>query len=170
MEFTLTQYFPTGLDRLWAVFGRPDYPHRKYEALGTTALRLHRFHVTAQAIDVELERDVPVDQSRLPAWVGKMIDRKQSLRHHTQWRRISPTEVSAELHISPIGLPVHAHGVGTIIETAPGTTRMVLAWRVTSTLPLIGDKVERLFADQLRSALDDDHAFTLQYLQQMSSD
>lgn len=170
MEFTLTQYFPTGLDRLWAVFGRPEYPQRKYLALGATALRLHRFHVTPQAIEVELERDVPVDQSRFPAWVGKMIGRKQSLRHQTQWRRISPTEVSAELHISPTGLPVHARGVGTIAETVPGKTRMVLTWRVTSTLPLIGDKVERLFADQLRTALAEDHAFTLLYLQQMSSD
>ena len=170
MEFTLTQHFPTGLDRLWAVFGRPEYPERKYDALGATALRLHRFHVTAQAIEVELERDMPVDPSRLPPWMLKMIGRHQTLRQRTAWKRVSPTQVSAELDVSPIGLPVRAHGVGTIVETAPGTTRMALTWRVTSMLPLMGAKVERLFADQLRTALEDDHAFTLRYLQQMTSD
>ena len=32
-------------------------------------------------------------------------------------------------------------------------------------MPLIGSKMERLFARQLRQALDADHAFTLQYQQ-----
>lgn len=47
---------------------------------------------------------------------------------------------------------------------------MVLTWRVTSMLPLLGDKVERLFARQLRTALAINHAFTLRFLQQMTSD
>jgi len=166
MDFTLTQYFPTGLDRLWAVFGRPEYPQRKYCALGATAFRLQQFHVTAQIIEVELERDVPVDQSRLPPWVSRMVGGKQTLRHRTRWRRVSPTRVTAELDISPISLPVRARGVGTIVETAPGMTRMILTWQVKSMMPMMGEKIERLFADQVRAALDADHAFTLQYLQQ----
>lgn len=167
MEFTLTQYFPAGLDRLWAVFSHSEYPQRKYSALGATALRLHRFHVTAQAIEVELERDVPIDPSRLPAWTRQLLGRQQTLRHRTQWRRVSLTQVSAELDITPLGLPVRAHGVGTLVETACNMTRMAVVWQVTSSLPLIGAKVERLFAHQLRMALEDDHAFTLKYLQQL---
>lgn len=170
MEFTLTQYFPTGLDRLWAGFGHPEYPQRKYRALGATDFRLHRFDVTAEVIEVDLERDAPVDRSRLPPWVGRLIGDRQNLRHVTRWQRVGPTQVTAELEISPTGLPVHAHGVGTIDQTAPGTTRMVLTWRVKSNLPVVGEKMERLFAEQIRSALDDDHAFTLQYLQQISPD
>ena len=61
IELELTQDFPAGLDRLWAVFGRPDYPVKKYLALGATAVRTVRFSASAQAIDVELERDVPVE-------------------------------------------------------------------------------------------------------------
>jgi|SRR5450755_1029040 hypothetical protein len=144
MEFTLIQDFPAGME--------------------------HRFHATAQVIEVELERDVPVDRSRLPPWSGSLVRDEQTLRHRTAWRRVSPTQVAAELDISPIGLPVRAHGIGTIVETAPGaTTRMVLNWRVTSILPMMGQKVERLFADQIRVALVDDHAFTLQYLQRSAS-
>lgn len=168
MDFTLTQHYPTGLDRLWAVFGRPEYPQRKYAALGATAFRLHQFDVTANAIEVALERDVPVDPSRLPPWVRRMVGGKQTLRHHTRWRRVGPTRVTAELEISPVSLPVRARGVGTIVEIAPGMTRMDLDWKVTSVVPMMGDRIERLFADQVRAALDDDHAFTLQYLQQMT--
>jgi hypothetical protein len=164
MDFTLTQDFPAGLDRLWVVFGRPDYPERKYRALGATAFRMKQFRATQRTIEVELERDVPVDPSRLPAWARRVVGGRQTLRHHTRWQRVSPTRVTAELDISPLGLPVSAHGVGTIVESAPEMTRMTLAWRVTSKVPMIGDRIERLFADQVRSALDDDHAFTLQYL------
>lgn len=168
MDFTLTQYFPTGLDRLWAAFGRPEYPQRKYRALGATAFRLQRFLVTAQTIDVELERDVPVDPSRLPPWVRGLVGGTQILRHRTRWQRVSPTRVNAELDISPHSLPVHAHGIGSIVEIEPGMARMVLTWQVKSTVPVMGEEIERLFADQVRTALDHDHEFTLKYLQHVA--
>jgi hypothetical protein len=167
MEFTHTQDFPAALERLWAVFGRADYPEQKYLALGAKAVRMRHFDVAAQVIQVELERDVTIDTSRLPPWARWLARSKQTLRHRTVWRRIGPAQVAAELDIALIGLPVHAHGVGTIVEPAPGTTRMVLAWRVES---MLGRRVERLLADQIRAALDDDHAFTLRYLERAKAD
>jgi hypothetical protein len=169
MEFTLTQDFPAGLDRLWAAFGRAEYPRLKYLALGATAVRLHRFSATAQAIDVELERVMPVDPSRLPRWSRAFVGSEQTLRHHTVWRRIGPAQATAELDISPTGLPVRAQGTATIVESGPESTRMLLTWRVQSRVPVIGGRVERLFADQVRNALEADHAFTLQYRMAIAS-
>jgi len=163
MQFQLTQDFPAGLQRLWTVFGRLDYPLRKYHALGATAVRVRRFHATAQAIDVELERDVAVARSLLPVWTRALIGDEQTLRHHTVWRRTSPTEISAELDISPVGLPVRAHAKGTLVERTHDTSRMVLRWHVES---ILGKIVERVFAKEIRGALAADHAFTLQYLQE----
>jgi len=167
MEFTLTHDYPAGLDRLWAVFGRPQYAQKKYSAMGATAIRLDRFHCTADALEVELERDIAVDKSRLPAWARRFIGDAQTLRHRTMWRRVGPAHVTADLDISPVGLPVRAHAVGAIVQTRDGVTRMQLNWRVHSPLPILGEKVERLFAEQIQAALDEDHAFTLQYLQQV---
>jgi hypothetical protein len=165
IEFNSTQDYPAGLDGLWAAFGREDYPRQKYLALGATTVRTGRFSATAQAIDVELERDVPVDPRGLPPWARALIGRQQTLRHHSAWRRAGPNRATAELDISPVGLPVRAHGLGTIAETSPGTTRMVLTWRVESNLPVIGQEFERLFAELIRTSLDADHAFTLRYLE-----
>jgi Protein of unknown function (DUF2505) len=165
IELNLTQDFPAGLDRLWAAFGREDYPRQKYFTLGATAVRTGCFSASAQAIDVELERDMPVDPRRLPSWARVLVGSRQTLRHRSAWRRTGPRQATAELHISPIGLPVQAHGLGTISETSPGRSRMVLIWHVASNLPLIGHKVERLFADLIRTSLDADHAFTLRYLE-----
>jgi hypothetical protein len=164
MEFTLIHDYPAGLDRLWAAFGRADYPRQKYLALGATAVRLIRFTATAQAIEVELVRDMPVDPSRLPRWSRALVGRRQTLRHVTVWRRIGPTQATAVLDISPIGMPVRAQGQATITESGPESTRLMLTWRVESGAPMIGSSVERLFADQVRDALEADHAFTLKYL------
>lgn len=177
MELSLTQDFPASLDRLWSAFGQPDYPRRKYLALGAKAVRLLQHSATAELIELELEREVPVDRAGLPAWARLMLGSEleeqqhlQTLRHHTAWRRFGSARATAELDISFVGLPVHAHGVATIVESASEaalaspTTRLQLDWRVESRVPVIGGKLERLFADQLRAALEADHAFTLQYL------
>ena len=164
IEFTLKQDFPAGLDRLWVTFSRSSYAKQKYVALGSKVVRVRRFRVTAQTIQVDLERDIPVEISRFPLWARAMTGRRQMLRHRTKWRRIDPTEVVAELDISAVGLSVGAHGLGTIVEMAPQRTRMTLKWHVESPLPVIGKRVERLFAQEMRAALADDHRFTLQYL------
>jgi hypothetical protein len=164
MEFESIHDYPAGLNRLWAVFGQADYPQQKYRALGATAVRLRRFDVGAEHIEVELERDVPVAPSRVPAWARRFVADPQTLRHRSSWRRTGPVQAAAEIEISPLGLPVRARGLGTIAETAPDSTRLVLAWRVDCTLPLVGVRVERFFAQQVRAALDADHAFTLAYM------
>ncbi len=145
IELKLTQEFPAGLDRLWAAFGRPDCPVKKYLALGAAAVRTVRFNASAQTIDaeLELELDVPIDPRRLPSWARWQAGHLQTLRHRSTWRRASPTRVTAELHIVPLRLPVQAHAPGTITESSAGASRAVLTWRVSSDLPLVGALIVR---------------------------
>jgi hypothetical protein len=161
MQFTTVHVFPAGLDRLWVTFAHPAYPQKKYRALGATAVHLKRFDVGAQSIEVELERVVPVDIARLPGWAHIFAGREQTLLHRTAWRRIDPERIDAELEIVPVGLPVRARATGAIVELAAETSRMSLTWRVDSSLPVLGGRVERLFAEQVQIALEQDHGFTL---------
>ena len=164
MEFTMTQDFPASLDRLWAVFGQAGYVRSKYRALGAATVQLRHFEATPQAIDIDLERDMPVDPSRLPAWSRSLASARQTLRHRTAWRREGPARATAELDISVKGLPLHARGQATIAQVEPDLTRMQITWRVQSALPLIGGRVEQLLADQVGAGLAADHEFTLKFL------
>ena len=164
MQFTVTYDYPACLKRLWTIFGEAEYPSSKYIALGATAVRMRGFHATARLIEVELERDVPVQRSQLPIWTRAFVGRQQTLEHRSVWRLISPTQADAELDIAVVGLPAHAHGVGSIVEIGDELTRMELTWQVESTL---GGAIARLFAEQVRAALRDDHVFTLKYLQRV---
>jgi hypothetical protein len=165
MKFTIVQDYPAGLDRLWSAFGQPEYPLRKYSALGAQAVRLWRFDATPQRIEVELERDVPTATCGLPVWARAFVRSTQTIVHRSTWRRIDATRAEAELEIAPKGLPVRARAAGIIAETSAGRCRMTLSWQVDSR---IGAGVARLFAAQVRQALDEDHAYTLRYLEQAS--
>lgn len=163
-EFTRRDDLPAGLDPLWATFGDPAYARQKYLALGSRAVRIPRFDVSVEAIEVELERQVLVDRRAWPRWSRPALAAQQTLRHRSAWRRVTPSRIVATLEIAPVGQPVRADGAAILDEVAPEHAVMTVRWRVHSPLPLLGPRIERLFAQQLRAALDADHAFTLRYL------
>lgn len=164
MEFTVTQDFPAGMDRLWSTFGQIDYVRRKYRALGAAAVRVRHFKATDKAIDIELELDMPLDPTRMPMWSRALIGPKLTLRHRTAWWRDGPTHATATLDISPKGLPLRAQGLAMIAEINSHLTRMQVNWHVVSTAQVVGDRVEHLLAEKVQTALDADHAFTLRFL------
>ncbi len=132
--------------------------------MGADDVRVNRFVSTSQQIEVDLERDIAVDKGTLPIWVRALLRESQTLRHQSLWRRISAIEVVAEIDISLRRLPIHAHGTGTISQVSARGSRMHADWRVFATVPTLGDAAQRLFAEQVRTALDDDYAFTIDYL------
>jgi hypothetical protein len=164
MEFALTQDFPAGMDLLWSTLGKRDYVRRKYSALGATLLRVRHFSATARAIDIELERDMPVDATLLPAWSRSLVGPTLTLRQRSAWRRDGPRHATATIAIAPRGLPLRAQGRAMIDEIGPHLTRMRMDWHVGSAVPILGERTERLLARQIQAALDADHAFTVQYL------
>jgi hypothetical protein len=169
MKFSLRQEFPAGLARLWTVFGRPEYTEQKYRSLGSTALRILKFAATDEVIEVELERNAPVALGKLPAWAQVLSGKQQTMRHHSRWERASPKQINAELDISPVGLPLNAHCIGSVIEVSRALSRMTLEFDVNCNVPTVGTKLARLFAGQVKEALRADHAFTLAYLEAISS-
>lgn len=169
IEFTRSDEYPADLDRLWAVFGAPAYAVEKYRALGSDDVRVTRFDASPQSIVVELERRVAADRAALPPWARPLVASPQTLRHRSTWRRLDRATVAATLEIRPVALPVRARGVGRITASPVGSARatacMTVRWRVRSPVPLLGPRIETLWADRLRDALDADHAFTVHYLE-----
>jgi hypothetical protein len=165
MKFRLRQDFPAGLARLWTVFGRPEYTKQKYRSLGSTALRILKFAATDKMIEVELERNAPVALEKLPAWARVLSGKRQTMRHHSRWERAGPKQINAELDISPVGVPLRAHCIGSVVELSRGLSRMTLRFDVDCSVPTVGPDLARFFAEQVQEALRADHAFTLAYLE-----
>lgn len=166
MKIDLQQDFPAKIDRLWATFANTEYPEQKYRALGATGFEMLSFKADEQSIEIDLQRTFPVRQEHIPSWARPFFtDAHQTLRHRTQWRRLGSALIEAQLAIDPLGMPVGALGRGRIVESSAGTTTMTLEFDVESSLPLLGGKIARFFAEQIKNALSADHAFTLDYLE-----
>jgi hypothetical protein len=164
VQFDLTQDFPVGLDRLWTALGRADYVEQKYRALGSTSLRMLKFSADADLIEIEFDRQAPVARDELPFWARVISGKQQAVHQHTRWRRAGPDRVDAEFDITALRMPISARGTGTVHELAPAHSRMTMRFYVSSTLAALKSNVARLFAQQVKQALQADHAFTLSYL------
>jgi hypothetical protein len=165
MQFDVTQDFPAGLEQLWSALGCTDYVEEKYRWLGSTSLRIQKFTFDVVSIEVELDRQAPVAREKLPVWARVFSGEKQAMHHHTRWRWVDRDRVDVDLEIRALGLPVRAHGTGSIIERVPGESRMTLHFDVSSGFGAMSAGVARVFAQQVKHALQEDHAFTLGYLQ-----
>jgi hypothetical protein len=164
MRFDLTQDFPASLERLWTALGSADYVEQKYRSLGSTSIRILKFIASAELIEVVLDREAPVVREKLPRWARVLSGKHQAMRQHTRWRRADNAHVDAEFDIVPQGVPVRARGTGSVVALSPGHTRMTLHFDVTGTAPAFKSSVARLFAQQVKAALEADHAFTIDYL------
>lgn len=164
MKFDLRQEFPVGLERLWTALGRAAYVEQKYRALGSTSLRILKFSASPELIEVELDREAPVDGKQLPVWARVFSGKAQAMHQKTRWKRADPSRIEAEVDISAVRVLVSAKGVGSVVEVSPVHSRMTLHFHVSSASPILKSKVARLFAQQVKSALADDHEFTVDYL------
>jgi hypothetical protein len=163
-DFEIAQDFPASLSRLWEALGRRDYAERKYRALGSTSLLIRQFDSTPQRIEVRLERTLRVEPKRLPAWALWLSGPRQRLDHHSCWTRVGAREAAVDLRVSAAGRAVSAHATGSVIELDPGHTRMRLHVTVECPIAAIGRRIADLFADQMKRALEQDHAYTVRYL------
>jgi len=164
VNFEIAQDFPAGLARLWEALGRRDYVDRKYIALGSTSVHVKQFDSGPQRIEVRLERTLGIEASGLPAWARWLSGRPQRLTHHTCWTRVGAKRVDVELRVSTQDHAVDADATGSVIELDAGRTRMRLSVAVTCSVPVAGGQIAKVFADQMKQALEQDHAFTVRYL------
>lgn len=169
MRLAIDQDFPADIDKLWSVFSDPEYPRAKYTALGATFFEQTRFSANERSIEVELSRRFPVDLSKIPSFAHKFVGNEQVMRHITRWSRVSATEVRADLTVVAEGRPVKIAGTARIAPHGQGITRLSFALDITSDVPLLGGKIEKLFFDQVTAALAADHKFTLGYLERATS-
>lgn len=165
IQFDVTQDFPAGLERLWSALGRADYVRKKYRSLGSTSLHIRKLSCDAELIEVEIDRQAAVARDALPFWARVLSKKKQAMRHHTRWKRVGRDRVDVELDIRALGVPVRAQGTGSIVERVQGHSRMTLRFHISSSAGALSTSVARAFAQQVRHALQADHAFTLGYLE-----
>jgi hypothetical protein len=166
MKLSLQQAYPASINTLWKVFGDPDYPHKKYHALGITRYEVHQLDVSANTISLDMTRTLNIPLDRAPAFVQKLLHPEQALRYISHWQLTSPESASFDLKIVPQGLPVTINATGSLVQPDSNTSTMTLTFDIAANVPFLGGKIESLIAQQLEKSYHSDHAFTLRYLEE----
>ncbi|MDF2445920.1 MAG: hypothetical protein K0S46_1156 [Moraxellaceae bacterium] len=164
MKAGFHQDYPATPERLWEVFGQPDYPHRKYRAQGITAYDVRRFEVSPEHISLDLERTLSVPLNRIPHFAQRFVHPEQTLHYVSHWHRNAAGLADFDLDIIANGLPVKIRGKGELRQTADNSSRLSIEFDVQVHVPLLGGKIEKMLASFIEKSFRDDHAFTLQYL------
>lgn len=164
MKAGFSQDYPATPDRLWQVFGQPDYPHRKYKAQGITAYRVRQFDAQPDRISLDLERTLSVPLHRIPAIAQRFVHPEQVLHYVSHWRREAGGEAHFDVEILAPGLPVHISGRGQLRQVGAEASRLSIEFDIAVHVPLLGGKIEKMLAGFIEKSFHDDHAFTLEYL------
>ena len=172
MKLKLQQEYPANLDKLWAIFSDGAYPERKYRALGATAFRMLLFRASPERIDVEFVRRTRLAPDKLPGWAVRLqhalADDELTLRHLGLWRRLDKKRAEARLAVTVVaglaGVPIRIRAVGPIAELSSHLTRMDLRLTVECGLPLVGGRIARLVARQMKEEFAADYDNTLAYI------
>jgi hypothetical protein len=160
----LTQRYPGTIDRLWSVFGTPDYPAAKYMALGALGVKMLRHESSASMIAIELERRVEIAAGVVPGWARSYVNLEQTVRHTSHWRRTAPDAVSGELKVGFSGLPVKVVGVAVIRTTGADSTQLTIDFDIQCRVPLVGGRIAKLVSEQIEQSFAADHQFTVNYI------
>lgn len=164
MKADFFQDYPATPERLWQVFGQPDYPHRKYQAQGITAYQVRKFDAGPERISLDVERTLSVPLHRIPHFAQRFVHPEQILHYLSNWRRNSQDQADFDLEIVAVGLPLHITGKGELRQAGDKDSRLSIEFDVKVSVPLIGGKIEKMVASFIEKSFHDDHAFTLQYL------
>lgn len=164
MKAGFFQDYPATPERLWQVFGQPDYPHRKYQAQGITAYQVRKFDARPDHISLDVERTLSVPLHRIPHFAQRFVHPEQTLHYLSNWRRNGQGQADFDLEIVAAGLPLHITGKGELRLVGDSASRLSIEFDVKVSVPLIGSKVEKMVASFIEKSFHDDHAFTLQYL------
>lgn len=164
MKAGFHQDYPATPERLWQVFGQPDYPHRKYRTQGITDYKVRRFDAAPASISLDLERTLSVPLHRIPAFAQRFVHPEQTLNYVSHWHRNAEGLADFDLDIIASGLPVKISGKGELRQTGHDSSRLSIDFDIQVHVPLIGGKIEKMLASFIEKSFRDDHAFTLQYL------
>lgn len=168
MKASFQQDYPASVEKLWQIFGDPEYPHKKYRALGISAYEVHQFDVSGTRISLDMTRTLSIPPDRIPALVQRFLHPEQALRYVSSWNRITPEHADFVLEIIAHGLPIHVRASGTLRQADSNHSSMALEFDVRASIPLLGGKIETMVIQQIEKSFRADHAYTLQYLAENS--
>jgi uncharacterized protein DUF2505 len=156
MRFRETLELAHPIDRVKRAYGRRDFFLERYRQLGFSKLELLRDGGDGEAayeiaFTATQKTDLP-----LPAFAKKLLGETQQVQQEERW---DLARGEGRISTSPRGVPVAVRAKVRMVEVEGGT-RLEMDWEIEAKIPLLGGKIEKLAADEVRARMPVDAALS----------
>lgn len=161
LKFSLD--YPKSVDAVMHLFTDRNYFEQKYALMGCENIRVldsrrvsgESFHIR---VSMRQKASAPV-----PGFAQKFISEWQETTQRDSWNVHTGT---GEIEIDVAGVPASITAEMSLYSTGPKSAKNDVVFQVSVKLPLVGAKLEKLIAEDIKAKAAKDHEATLQLLSQ----
>lgn len=159
MKFEERHEFPRPWDAVQRMFSDPRYFEQKSLALGRQSLKILDHESQPQRFRIRFSFEERPG-AQLPAFASRFLGERAQAVEVDLWNW---TSRSGRLAIELKGVPVKLGAAMQIADTAQGCVN-VLRWEIVCAVPLVGARLEKLVAEDIRQKSAADYAASLELL------
>jgi hypothetical protein len=160
IDFRSTSAYPA--DEVYATMVDPDYLRARLQRIGGPGAGLLEHAVDTEGAHYRLRHGL--DAKDLPAAVRGVLPGNITIERSERWTRQDTGRYLGDVEVSIQGTPASAAGGMRLHDGLDGGSELQVRADVTVQVPLIGGKIEGVVADQVRSLLSAESAFTQRWL------
>lgn len=144
--------YSKGSDSVIRMFTDKDYFQRKYEIQGARDIKLLDCrNDDPDDFSVQFERKVPAEV-KVPSFARKFVPELMTVTQRDSWNASAKTgRLDIELKGVPGDIVCHMH-----LEDTDSGCDLVMDWEISSNVPLVGGKLEKVLWEDLRGKMASD--------------
>ncbi len=153
MKFSAINTYPFAAATVLQVFADQDYFLNKYRQAGARNIQLLEYRQIDGKSTITISRDVPVDVN-IPAFARRFVPPQITIIQSDHWDHATRT---GRIDIQFKGMPAEVCCAMNLQEE-DGQTRLLLDFEVKIHVPLVGDKLALVLAEDLKKKFQADSA------------
>lgn len=160
MKFSDEHRFDKPAEAVIRMFTDRDYFVRKYEELGFSNVEVLDHSQDGDDFSITCRYEAPSD-APIPGFAKKFMGETNVVTQTDEWNAASMTgRLTAEIE----GLPAKVGAAMRLTDDGDGSVN-TLDWTISCGIPLVGGKIEKLVAEDIRSKSSTDQAKTAEILE-----
>lgn len=153
---------PHPASEVYAVMTDPDYLKARLEQLGGPGAALLEHEAGADGARYRVRHGL--DSRALPQIVRNLLAGDLVIERTETWTRREPGRYSGDVDVLIKGTPASASGGTQLHDVATGGSELVVRAEARVDVPLLGNSIEGVIAEQVTRLLEHETAFTAEWI------
>lgn len=151
MQFTQSLKYKKPAAAVIKMFGDRTYFERKFQMLEAHSFAVKAHEASGDTFMIRMKLTLPMS-APVPGFAKKVVGETTTLVETDEW---DLAQCTGRITVEVQGAPVKASGQMRLEDSGDGSTNTI-TWDVSCQVPLIGKKIEKLIADDIKAKAAED--------------